>query len=580
MDDFHWIHFSDLHFSSKESFITMRARDKLIRFLCGEKLPCDYIFITGDIANKNSYRGADDVIHKLIAAASVPVERVFWAVGNHDIERSTIRETFVHGFRDVKNAPELFEKLMQDAKARKLLTYNGMRKYLTQYTKILNREITVPQANTTHLLYRLPELNLIVLNTCLASCDDQDEGRLLIMESELVNVFTGIENGKPTIVIGHHGLRYFEKTQQREMGRLFNDYNVGCYLCGHAHELGCQRIEYSSREINQYTCGIGVTQANLPKAVFIHGSYYHSYGTMHVTPYSYHENGNWAVDYEIHERLGKSNVFQIFNSNNQQPRSRLIESTEDSLSEYFIYSQNHFHRLRSGRFAYFEIDQRLYAGVKPLPIMISEPDEQPETLYDILGNHNGNFIFIGEGGTGKTTSLLNIWEHWLEAGIELPLYVPLNEYNGKVSEYFIMGYLKKWYNINLNTVNGAVILLLDGFNEIFGDLTAVIREIKDLTSRYDTRVVLTSRHKFITLYGLEGFTGYNIQPLSSKVIRTFWEDSQRNNPDLRDIELPVDWETLLSTPMMLSLFANTCAVRKKSRVMIYSRLNHLKPKVS
>ena len=66
LGDFHWLHFSDLHLTPEEKFDTIMARDELKKFLRDEttagRLTCDYIFFTGDIANKGNYDGVSGFI--------------------------------------------------------------------------------------------------------------------------------------------------------------------------------------------------------------------------------------------------------------------------------------------------------------------------------------------------------------------------------------------------------------------------------------------------------------------------------------------------------------------------------------
>lgn len=76
-------------------------------------LKCDYIFIAGDIANQCDYTDTKDFIAKLRTAVSLTddgAQRVFWAVGNHDIKRG--RKNVIAGIRDSGNPSEAFERAM------------------------------------------------------------------------------------------------------------------------------------------------------------------------------------------------------------------------------------------------------------------------------------------------------------------------------------------------------------------------------------------------------------------------------------------------------------------------------------
>ena len=250
-----------------------------------------------------------------------------------------------------------------------------------------------------------------------------------------------------------------------------------------------------------------------------------------------------------------------------------------NLCEAFESSDAHHKRLREGRFVYLKFDENLFADIKPIDILLEDTNEKTETLLDTLKNHEGNFIFIGEGGTGKTTSLLRIWEELLKEKKELPLYVPLNEYNIEIQENnFITSYVKLNYRVDLNGMDKPVILLLDGFNEISKNPEKIIYEIKKLSVQTETRIVLTSRHDFITRYGLEGFEAYKLQPLSPKRIRDFWKSVKTANTNLQNINLPKNWQTLLSNPMMLTLFAKTCAVQKSAEKLGLFPFKHAQTK--
>ncbi|MCP5108875.1 MAG: SMEK domain-containing protein [bacterium] len=104
----------------------------------------------------------------------------------------------------------------------------------------------------------------------------------------------------------------------------------------------------------------------------------------------------------------------------------------------------------------------------------------------------GHALLKGEGGMGKTVSLIRLWERYTETGVfnpmlPVPVFIPLNEYNelksGTSRKDFIQGLIRKFYlkaetrGVELLDVLGepfnaghsdapSVILLLDGLNEV------------------------------------------------------------------------------------------------------------------
>ena len=84
MGDFKWLQFSDLHFRSSDPFDTQLARKALLECLDREKFKCDYIFITGDIANENNFENADKHMADIVNRTAVVPGNVFWAVGKYE----------------------------------------------------------------------------------------------------------------------------------------------------------------------------------------------------------------------------------------------------------------------------------------------------------------------------------------------------------------------------------------------------------------------------------------------------------------------------------------------------------------
>ncbi len=90
------------------------------------------------------------------------------------------------------------------------------------------------------------------------------------------------------------------------------------------------------------------------------------------------------------------------------------------------------------------------AGITDVAIIIS-----PETGQEVpdavgAGPRSGikpHFILQGEGGTGKTVSVLRFWEKLLkeaDIGETVPIYVALHEYNRKAGlKNFIEEYMMK-----------------------------------------------------------------------------------------------------------------------------------------
>jgi len=319
---FHWLHFSDLHFSPEVRFDTQYARARLFEFLHQERtsgcLPCDYIFFTGDIAHKGNHDGVHVFANQLFNALCWNTfEHTFWAVGNHDISRQSIlRSIVIDRIRSQRDEAGLFEEFMEDPEIREVLLSKCMHKYNKCHIEILLKDAQKNNHMTPHAKHMLKNLNLIVLNTCITSCDGSDEHNLHIKECGLQNVFAGLDESKPTFVIGHHGTEYFKYSDQDAIEKEFESNNVDLYLCGHAHRLGHKALSETGCYIPQITCGGGVVGSTPSKFAFIHGCYNSEEHSVLIKPYSYEGNGNkrWHPDEHLHPRLNGVSKLELRDS--------------------------------------------------------------------------------------------------------------------------------------------------------------------------------------------------------------------------------------------------------------------------
>jgi len=311
MGSFHWLHFSDLHLTPKVKFDTQYARARLLEFLGNEvsagRLPCDYIFLTGDIANKGKHDSVPAFMQQLFASLSWRKrDHVFWAAGNHDISRENkLRSLVIGAIRSRKKERELFEECMDDPEIREVLLDRCMGEFYRTHKEVLRKDAYSDTSVSPHEKYSLPDLNLVVLNTCITSCDEADKENLFIRERGLQHAFEGLSGDKPTFVMGHHGREYFRMSEQDILDSLFESDRVDLYLCGHAHRLGHTYFPEAKRHIHQITCGGGNVNKTPSKFTFIHGYYDSEDHSILIKPYSYEGNGNrrWHFDEHLHLKL-------------------------------------------------------------------------------------------------------------------------------------------------------------------------------------------------------------------------------------------------------------------------------------
>ena len=230
----------------------------------------------------------------------------------------------------------------------------------------------------------------------------------------------------------------------------------------------------------------------------------------------------------------------------------------------------------NGRFSFFECNDKLFPAARPIQSKYSKSDKKEISDISKFYLECGNLLLVGEGGIGKTTSLLKAWKDLLEDHSKyrlIPFYIPLNEANSitnytKNSETnFIIDYICNYYKINfakidvtltenISQLQYGIILLLDGFNEISDRNTqiAISKEVKELSQNYKIRIIMTSRFDFIYTYGLENFQRYNILPLEESIIKEYLISE-----NILSVNISY---SLISNPMMLMLFTNMCNIKE------------------
>ena len=564
-----WLQFADLHFSTNEHLDADSVRVALLDCLSElrKETEFDYVFIAGDLANKNDYTATKTIVKDIISRTGVKLLNVFWAVGNHDIERgSKMRNSIINGIRKAENPSLEFENVMKDENKHDFLTKDSMSDYIREYNQLFNRKLSTTEIYNAHIGYSLEHFNLVVLNTCLTSCDDNDKDNLLIAEPTLLQVFNKCDKSKPIIVLGHHGKNFFQKDQQEKLSTLFERAEVDIYLCGHASSLGYTWFNDIKNSIPQITCGNGTLDGNFRTFSFMCGEYDTDIHTIQIITYSYSNNSKtFHKDDHILSSRTQDNIFVLH---------RLVTPSEPKYSledaDLFYRSRRYYKLLekRNQPPNQSNVEKTLFPKVQLFDS--SEHGKNDETLYNLidilpknfaLSKKQKNLLVIGEGGTGKTTALLHFWETLLENEEELPLYIPLNEYTTESD--FIQKYIKNCYEqINILKLKRNFVLLLDGFNEISRDTLPLIKEIKKLLdektdSAKFIRIIITSRDKFIDIedYQKIGFQQYKIQPLDSDVVQSYLTSNE-----IVDI---VKLREELYSPMMLTLYVKTDDLQKK-----------------
>ncbi|MBR6863354.1 MAG: hypothetical protein IKM75_00695 [Bacteroidales bacterium] len=223
-----------------------------------------------------------------------------------------------------------------------------------------------------------------------------------------------------------------------------------------------------------------------------------------------------------------------------------------------------------------EISDKLFADGLTTRMKIKAKDEwsgktksMGAILKDSWKREKNHIMIVGEGGIGKTVTLLTIPSGFSkkQGAIQIPaIYIPLYELKSSDSDpiaEFIKGHILNRSQAKLDALFGLLdktwdgrprlLLLVDGFNEIPVDERRAIGRNIDVWAEFSGIQVITSSRFDTSTYFFNRTKYYKVelQPLSKESVVQYMEQADISYPDDPAIG------RLISTPLMLNLFLET-----------------------
>ncbi|MCB0628076.1 MAG: hypothetical protein KDD15_00030 [Lewinella sp.] len=235
-----------------------------------------------------------------------------------------------------------------------------------------------------------------------------------------------------------------------------------------------------------------------------------------------------------------------------------------------------------------------------LPVVQKEVDGEEVKVLDWVrdcGQKEKHVLMVGEAGTGKTVSMLCLWQERLEneSSTTIPVYIPLNQYNhasAEVRKTFITDYIARqylgarilenkvvkglwdWLNESPDKKEPKLLLLLDGWNEITSDITPLLVNLqKEWVELADKGVQLMISTRIQANYKFAGALSVGIiQPLNEDRLKKYLKTEGLFTPGRKVTSRSISASStqeqedtlsdLLKNPLMLSLYAG---VRESSQ---------------
>ncbi|MCX6583265.1 MAG: SMEK domain-containing protein [Candidatus Aminicenantes bacterium] len=270
------------------------------------------------------------------------------------------------------------------------------------------------------------------------------------------------------------------------------------------------------------------------------------------------------------------------------------------LREMLLHGSRSYHRAltgENGRFRNLHIEDLLLSRSEsesrwvPQPVSLEgdnngcQTNETVITMLPRLWNRPvEHAVIVGEGGMGKTVSLVRLWETYLNRAAPgtdepIPVFIALHEFNNTdTSRDFIRSRiadsyldddrlrkgLKKLFKTRGQRSDGItfpnVVLLLDGFNEITVEKRELLLELNRMVEECQgVQVLLTSRYDMRGNFNWGHWNLVKLNELEEENAVEYLRGKGLAMPEQERLR------KLLCNPMMLTLYAVTCEVQANHR---------------
>lgn len=590
-----WLHISDLHFkpgldSDSDQSTMQRA---LLNDCRIHKIQADFVVATGDFHNfwdKKDYKTAVSFLQRLSKELQLDLEKDFFLVpGNHDINddlypsdrNGSIAELLQEAPPTEKGNPESEPDLAQ-AMSNSRTTISDLLKAFGDYSAMAKELLGNAyigkeyRPEDVHVRTWRDKINLFHLNTALLSNGDRSHPEAVdICAACGDSIWNGIDQGLPTLVLGHHSFFDLASSQRLRLVHMFNQHNVWAYLAGDQHRANFNDDHdyYINRKQDAYKTWPNILADKLAASTD------DTYSRFGVVCYEWDEHREFSVRHLRWDREGSG--LALTDCPDSVRHFPMYAHVSSSL--YFdLMDQIHITRQSHPSFQLMTIDSSLYPKgfqqFKIDPHGTLEGNRQSKPLAEILKESwragRQNHLFLeGEGGIGKTVALLSLTTTQGMLPRDVPaVYVPLHqlqvsrEWNS--IDHYLLEYVlacdaerfrelkslaaEKWAS------GPHLVMLMDGFNEVAQDIARrVAEDIEIWGKKQGVQMIVASRFDISRYMGLDGAISIKLTELSSDTVRDY----------LQKIHMPAPsdgspiWE-VINYPLMLSLYAQTEGIRK------------------
>jgi predicted phosphodiesterase len=239
---FTWLHLSDLHFDSRTSFDGQIIQDAMCEDLTSliekKKISIDFVFVTGDIANKGAeddYKIALSFFGRIHEITGVNRDAMFFVPGNHDVNRLLVSRYLDDKRNRLDNRIDIRQAAEQDI--------DEYLKRFDNYSKFIAAFYSIPFVMKRENYYFAEnrmiannDIGVIGLNTAWASYGDRnDSNNIYISDTQFLRAIEKVKNANIKIVLLHHPFSWLYDIDKSDCEDIVQKH-CDIILHGHLHK--------------------------------------------------------------------------------------------------------------------------------------------------------------------------------------------------------------------------------------------------------------------------------------------------------------------------------------------------------
>lgn len=298
----------------------------------------DFIILSGDFRFAPAKPGVEveevvAYIRQLAEAGGTEIKNILCVPGNHDLQRSISRRGLIQLPSEEKYQNGKFLEDVGITLQRDFDFFNRIETELHGYC---------PPDGKLHRLVKSKQLNFLLLNTAITAGTNGDRGRLLLGWDDIDSVLEERNLDVPTVVVGHHGVSFWDREEQKKILGHFQDVGIHLHLCGHEHSLYGELYGDGLRQITVGCIGVSDTSEKVDISFEV-GEY--SGGKVKIKYYQWKDHFGWnpvsaQIDDEIILQKSHHSSKSRFFTKNSELLPDAIAILDDTSIAFPLRSEN------------------------------------------------------------------------------------------------------------------------------------------------------------------------------------------------------------------------------------------------